>query len=231
MLYREPEYHGTVTEPAKRGRRPGRPRDEENSERRRRELVAAAYRVFTTKGYAAATAADIAAEVGVGYGTFYHYFDSKRAIVDDVLDYGIARFFTEVAGEILEPDTAATMDLTTILRLWSDAVDRMCRIVAREPALARVLLFELTGIDGELDSRLLGMSGLTASAISRFLDRAVEAGALRADLDTTDLGWMMLALTMPPLLRAIQGFGADEHRRYSETVRAVLEPGLEPGPA
>ncbi|WP_025351333.1 TetR/AcrR family transcriptional regulator [Nocardia nova] len=216
-----------MTEPSKRGRRPGRPRDERNSERRRSELVAAAYRVFTTKGYALATAADIAAEVGVGYGTFYNYFDSKRAILDDVLDYGIDRFFTEVASEILEPDVGGSeLSLDAVLRIWSDAVDRMCRIAEDEPSLFRVLLFESTGIDDELDSRLLGLSGLTASAISRFLDRAVEAGALRRDLDTTELAWVLLALTMPPLLRTIQGFGPQQRRRYRETVRAVLEPGL-----
>ncbi|GAB2532935.1 TetR/AcrR family transcriptional regulator [Nocardia heshunensis] len=216
-----------MTEPAKRGRGPGRPRDEQNTERRRRELIEAAYRVFTTKGYAAASAADIAAEVGVGYGTFYRYFDSKRAILDDVVDYGLDRLLTEIAGGVFEP---ATLDhevtLEELMATWSGAVERMCHIAESDPALMNAMLFEMPGIDEELNSRILGLGGILAATVDRFLSRAVDSGLLRDDVDTDDVGWMLLALTIPPVMRALQGRGAADRQRYIDTALAVLGPGL-----
>ncbi|WP_327146284.1 TetR/AcrR family transcriptional regulator [Nocardia sp. NBC_01327] len=216
-----------MTEPAKRSRGPGRPRDEQNTERRRRELIAAAYRVFTTKGYAAASTADIAAEVGIGYGTFYRYFDSKRAILDDVVDYGLDRLLTEIAGDVFEPaalDHEITVD--ELIRTWSGAVERMCTIAESDPALMQAMLFELPGIDDELNTRILGLGGILAATVDRFLSRAVDSGVIRDDVNTDDVGWMLLALTIPPVMRTLQGRGETDRRRYIDTAVAVLTPGL-----
>ncbi|MBL1079850.1 TetR/AcrR family transcriptional regulator [Nocardia sp. 2] len=214
-----------MTEPAKRG--PGRPRDQQNTERRRRELIAAAYTVFTTKGYAAASTADITAEVGVGYGTFYRYFDSKRAILDEVVDYGLDRLLHEIAGEVFEsaPDTTE-FTVEGLMRTWVTAVDRMCRIAESDPALMQTLMFELPGIDEELDSRILGLGGILAATVGRFLSRAVDAGVLRSDVDTTEVAWMLLAMTIPPVMRTLRGDGPLDRQTYVATALAVLEPGL-----
>ncbi|WP_162958730.1 TetR/AcrR family transcriptional regulator [Nocardia yunnanensis] len=216
-----------MTELAKRGRGPGRPRDEQNTERRRRELIEAAYRVFTTKGYAAASAADIAAEIGVGYGTFYRYFDSKRAILDDVVDFGIDRLLTEIAGDVFEP---ATLDrevtVEELIAIWSDAVDRMCHIAESDPGLMQAMLFELPGIDEELNARILGFGGMLAATVGRFLSRAVDSGLVRDDVNTEDVGWMLLALTIPPVMRTLQGRGEADRRRYIDTAMTVFAQGL-----
>ncbi|WP_167463226.1 TetR/AcrR family transcriptional regulator [Nocardia brasiliensis] len=218
-----------MTEPAKRGRGPGRPRDEQNTERRRRELIAAAYHVFTTKGYAAASTADITAEVGIGYGTFYRYFDSKRAILDEVVDFGLDRILTEIAGDVFVPESMPhEITVDQLVRTWSDAVERMCRIADSEPALMQALLFELPGIDDELNTRLLGLGGILAATVDRFLTRAVDVGVVRADVHTTDVAWMLMALTIPPVMRTLRGGGEQDRRGYIDTVLAVLTPGLSP---
>ncbi len=53
---------------------------------RRRSLLAAARRVFARKGYEAATVSEIVAEAGVAQGTFYLYFPSKRAAVEQLAE-------------------------------------------------------------------------------------------------------------------------------------------------
>ncbi|MFB8007328.1 TetR/AcrR family transcriptional regulator [Nocardia sp. NPDC056000] len=214
-----------MTEPAKRG--PGRPRDEQNTERRRRELIAAAYRVFTTKGYAAASTADITAEMGIGYGTFYRYFDSKRAILDEVVDYGLDRLLTEIAGDVFEPallDREFTVE--ELIQTWSGAVERMCHIAESDPALMNAMLFELPGIDDELNTRILGLGGILAATVDRFLSRAVDSGVIRDDVDTGEVSWMLLALTIPPVMRTLQGRGGSDRRAYIDAAIAVLTPGL-----
>ncbi|WP_405136587.1 TetR/AcrR family transcriptional regulator [Nocardia sp. NBC_01388] len=214
-----------MTEPAKRG--PGRPRDEQHTERRRRELIEAAYRVFTTKGYAASTAADITAELGVGYGTFYRYFDSKRAVLDEVVNYGLDRLITQIAGDAFDPASfEREIDLDELIQIWTDAVERMCHIAESDPSLMQSMLFELPGIDDELNTRILGLGGILSATVGRFLSRAADAGVLRDDVNTEDAGWMLLALTIPPVMKTLQGRGHEDRRRYIDTVTTVLAQGL-----
>jgi AcrR family transcriptional regulator len=47
---------------------------------RREQIVAAARALFTVRGYAAASMADIIEASGLATGTFYRYFDSKEAV-------------------------------------------------------------------------------------------------------------------------------------------------------
>ena len=53
---------------------------------RRDELRDAAIRVFCEKGYAAATIADIAAEIGVLKGSVYHYISTKDVLLEWIFD-------------------------------------------------------------------------------------------------------------------------------------------------
>ena len=56
---------------------------------RRLEIIQAAGRAFATKGYAATTVKDIAAEAGIAPGTIYLYFAGRRDILEGFFDYVI----------------------------------------------------------------------------------------------------------------------------------------------
>lgn len=56
-------------------------RDPEQREQQRREILAAAARVFARKGYASTTMVDIAKEMGVSKGILYYQFRSKQELV------------------------------------------------------------------------------------------------------------------------------------------------------
>src|SRR4030081_372015 len=101
MTYRSVN-HGTRID--SRHRRPGAPPawsppPEELAERRRREIIEAAFEVFATRGYTAAGIADIAERLGMGHGTFYRYFKNKRDILDQVVDYGVERIVSAMLQE------------------------------------------------------------------------------------------------------------------------------------
>lgn len=55
------------------------------SVRTRSDLVAAARKEFSARGYALATAKSIAARARVGTGTFYHYFPDKDALLREIV--------------------------------------------------------------------------------------------------------------------------------------------------
>lgn len=52
----------------------------------RQRVLRAAEQLFTRRGYAATTVADIAERAGVGVGTLYHHFPDKRAVMLDLID-------------------------------------------------------------------------------------------------------------------------------------------------
>ncbi|MFC1951220.1 helix-turn-helix domain-containing protein, partial [Chloroflexota bacterium] len=54
---------------------------EEIARKRQRQILSAARRVFSQKGFAEATTAEIAREAGVSEGTIYNYFESKRDLL------------------------------------------------------------------------------------------------------------------------------------------------------
>lgn len=73
--------------PVRRG--PGRPRDSELPERRRREILEVATRQFAQHGYAATDVQVVADELSVGKGTVYRYFPSKEELFLAAVDQGM----------------------------------------------------------------------------------------------------------------------------------------------
>ncbi len=51
------------------------------AKRRKRQILSAAREVFSQKGFAEATTAEIAQQAGVSEGTIYNYFESKRDLL------------------------------------------------------------------------------------------------------------------------------------------------------
>jgi len=78
---------------------------------RRTELLAIAAELFATRGYASTTVRDIGDAAGILSGSLYHHFDSKEAMLDEILrDFmgGLHTAFAEIVSrgegprEILE---------------------------------------------------------------------------------------------------------------------------------
>lgn len=53
---------------------------------RRNEILDAAGRLFSTKGYNKCTVKDILDVVGIAKGTFYYYFNSKEEVLDAIIE-------------------------------------------------------------------------------------------------------------------------------------------------
>jgi AcrR family transcriptional regulator len=58
---------------------------------RRQQILNHARDVFALRGYHAAKIEDIVAAAGVARGTFYLYFEDKRAIFEEIVDGVLAR--------------------------------------------------------------------------------------------------------------------------------------------
>jgi AcrR family transcriptional regulator len=210
--------------PASRRRPRGRPRSDELTARRRQELIEAAYAVFAEKGYAAAAVTDVTARLEIAHGTFYRYFDSKRDILDHVVDYGVDRFMAVTLGEA-QPAAAASLE--AFVEQLRDMSRRLFALAETEPGLVQVILLEATSIDEELTERLMGLMDMFTAMTAAFLDAGVRAGYLREDLDTDVVAKALGSLLAPGMVRALRGqFPPEMRRRYEDELVALVSDGI-----
>ena len=88
----------------------------------RRELVAAAVRLFRTRGYEETTVDDIAAAAGVGRRTFFRYFPSKEDAISPDHEVGLARI-AEVFATAHATEPTSTLVVRageTVFQLYAD---------------------------------------------------------------------------------------------------------------
>lgn len=117
-----------MTGTSRRGRSP------EGRAEVRRELVAAAIRLFRDRGYEETTVDDIAAAAGVGRRTFFRYFPSKEDAISPDHEVGLARVAEVFATAHPTEPTAAL-----VVRAGETVFD----LYADDPALS-VQRFRLT---------------------------------------------------------------------------------------
>jgi AcrR family transcriptional regulator len=77
-------------------RKVGRPRDDGLRARRREEILGLASKIFAQRGYSQTDLQVVADKLGVGKGTLYRYFPTKRALFLAAADWGIHRLMDQV---------------------------------------------------------------------------------------------------------------------------------------
>jgi AcrR family transcriptional regulator len=137
-------------------------------ETRRAAVLQAARRIFYEKGYSGASIDDIIEAADIARGTFYLYFESKRAIFDELLDELFRTLQSKVSRIDVSPGApppVAQMDAT---------VDKVFATLLEHRELARILLREAVGIDADFDRKLQEFYG----RIGELIARAVETGKM-----------------------------------------------------
>ncbi|MFC9999293.1 TetR/AcrR family transcriptional regulator [Nocardia sp. NPDC127526] len=196
----------------------GRPPRAELAAQRRRELIETAYAVFIEKGYTAAGVSDITDRLGVATGTFYRYFDSKRDMLDHVIDFGIEKMF-DVAREAWGDGPPEDFEgFLTHVRAVGEAV---LRAVDEEPGMVRMLMFEGTAVDAELTARLLAVNEALAAGTAAALELGMARGYLRADIDTHTLGRAIYMMLTPSMVDMMSGPLGPEARAHN--LDAILD--------
>ncbi len=150
------------------------------------DIVAAAAKVFRTKGYHAATVRDIADEVGILKGSLYHHFESKEALLYLVVKEPIAQMFQNIAA-ISEADLSPTDKLRHAIVAHLEAFDK------HYPHLF-VYLRERESVK----RRFREMIGYSPKDYERcwqhILREGVETGEFRRDLDISVTSYGLLGM-------------------------------------
>jgi len=146
------------------------------SRSRREELLRIAAGLFADNGFHNTTVRDIADAAGILSGSLYHPFDSKEAMVDEILSTFQAELFAAY-DEILASSMSPRERIEAAVRLSFEAIDQHHDEVAifqnEADQLGRLERFGYLAERNE-QSRQVWL---------RLLKDGVEAGALRGDLD------------------------------------------------
>ena len=91
-------------------KRPGRPKDDQLAARRTDEILDVAARLFAARGYPSTDLQVVADELGVGKGTIYRYFPTKRNLFLATVDRGMQRLTAYIAAAMMSPDALEQME-------------------------------------------------------------------------------------------------------------------------
>jgi AcrR family transcriptional regulator len=183
---------------------------------RRAQLVAAAHAVFARKGYHGAAVSDIIEAAGVARGTFYNYFESKRAI------------FQAVLTELMERVTHAVAPIDITLPLAPQVRDNLRRVVALLGGLgdgARILFADAANIDAEGTEMLGEFYGTAAARIERALRTGQEMGVIR-DCDVALTASCLLGMLKEPVFQGLLRKEAVNVDGLVDTVAELVWVGL-----
>ncbi|MEL6347935.1 MAG: TetR/AcrR family transcriptional regulator [Myxococcota bacterium] len=175
-------------------------------DKRRAQLLAAARSVFASRGYHGTSVTHITEAAGVARGTFYNYFDSKRAIFQAVLDELMVNVNdVVVAIDVNEPiPPQVNLNLQILIETLTDH------------EVSRILFAEAAGLDEEGDVALRNFYRQATERIERALRTGQTMGIVR-DGDLKLTAQMLLGVLKQPIfIASLEGAPIDATRFVNE---------------
>ena len=162
------------TQPAARMPRPkpGR-KPRTDAQRNRERILEAAKEAFTRFG-AEASLDEIAKQAGVGAGTLYRHFPTRDALIEAVYRSEVEKLAAA------ERRFTETMPPVEALRAWM-------LLFVDHIAAKHIIAPALNSVAGGPTRLYEGSRGLIHGAIDALVQRAIESGEIRKDLDPFDL--------------------------------------------
>lgn len=184
----------------------------------RDKLLVAAYEQFCVDGVAGASMEDVAKRAGTSRITIYRKFESKDALVDEVIAHELAEYFAYFQNAMAEADSFAerlvTGFVTSIQQIWSNPLIK--RLIADDPAL-------VPGLVG-------GGGGRNMYAVSQFVASALRKEQHAGNLDATvdpDMAAELIARITGSFVTTPGGLvSLDDTAQLEEIARSYLLPML-----
>lgn len=133
------------------------------SRRTRRDLIAAARSLLEEQGVGALTAKAVTDRADVGYGTFYHHFESTEAVLAAGIEESMREFAAEMQRDFADADDKAWV--------FTASMSSTFRMLATHPALGWML------------ERPQVLAAALVEACGPFARRDIEAMIAAGDLE------------------------------------------------
>ena len=160
--------------------------------KRRDDILAAAKKVFSKRGFASTTVADVAKAAHLSYGSIYWYFDSKEALFHELMD-GEERALRETISSRMSTLDAADSGEA----LFRAAVTATFEFFETDKAMVRLLFRDAHSLGGRFERHLGGI-------YERFIND-IEASIVAAQRrgDIVDAPPRMIAFSVAALIGQI----------------------------
>lgn len=178
-----------------------------DAERNRRRILEAARELFAEKG-AHVTLDDVARWAGVGVGTVYRRFADRNALIDALFAERVDQL-----AEVAERSAAMRDPWEGLVHLFEAQIG----FQLEDRAFAEVLFKEEAGREATARAR-----ERIAPHVIALIERAKEAGVVRADLEVGD--FPVLNLMFMTMVNATRDVAPHAWRRYLQLVLAGLRP-------
>jgi AcrR family transcriptional regulator len=157
-----------TTEPIASARKP-----RADSARNRQLLIDAAKAGFSDVGLDVSME-EIARRAGVGIGTLYRHFPTREAVVEAVYRHEVEHLAAAVPQ---------------LLEAWpaGDALHKWMHLFVDYIATKRLIAPSLAAVAARTSTLHTSSSQLITGAISTLVERAIAGGAIRTDIDPSDL--------------------------------------------
>ncbi len=183
---------------------------------RRQQILSAARGLFAKRGYHLTTIDDIVAQAGVARGTFYLYFEDKRAIFSDLID----RFGSQLAVAIVRivtDDPARSVGAQI-----HENIRRIIGTCLSERAMTKILFTDAVGIDPLFDRKLASFYENMVLLLVETLKDGQKLGIV-ADGEPRVLAYMALGALKELLYQAVTlGLAEESAEVLTQQIYAFL---------
>jgi len=188
-----------------------------DSQKKRQQILNAAYIVFSRKGYHRATVDEIIALADTGKGTVYNYFVNKEQLFYTLIKERSAPFEAILAG-IVPSSELPLQKVETIIKAFLE-------FYKENADLWRVVMYEVRGlgVEGYTDftleqrNKYQAWFGQTIGMIEKVLLEGKEQGVIRADCDANRVSYGLFSVIVTWVFR---DFVSDD---IGETARNITE--------
>ncbi|MES2534161.1 MAG: TetR/AcrR family transcriptional regulator [Pseudomonadota bacterium] len=143
-------------------------------------ILAAGQRLMSAKGFSAVGLNEVLGEAGVPKGSFYHYFASKDAYGEALLDSYFDAYLAELDDTLRKPGLSSAQRL---MNYWQNWQETQSFLDCQGKCLAVKLGAEVADLSEAMRLALKqGTSGITAR-LTRAIETGVAEGSLSVDGD------------------------------------------------
>jgi len=154
--------------------------------------------LFIGKGYDETTTREIAIRAGVGIGTVFVYAENKRDLLFLVANDDLEEITRKCEAGV-SADASCLQNLLNVFR-------EHYRFYARQPALSRLLLREMTFYDsGRQAQRFQQTRERNIRLVGAIVRQAVEKKSVRPAADPDFVGWIAFCIFQVELRRWLMG--------------------------
>lgn len=185
---------------------------------RRLQLLAIAARLFATQGYSQTTVRDIADAAGILSGSLYYHFDSKEAILGEILQ----EFLTTLNAtfvEIIEASDSPRQILDGLVR-------SSFATIHADPHAVAVYQNEANLVSAQAQFDFVARASVENERLwLTVLSAGCKSGVFRDDLEV-NLVYRFIRDTVWTSVRWYQPHGKLQHQRVADQYLQILHGGL-----